>query len=80
MREFGHDVIKGGSGKDTINGNDGNDEIFGGGSDDTINGNNGNDIISGGFGHDIMPKGGNGAMMHYMVKDDDDTLYGEGER
>ena len=53
------DNIYGGSGNDTIKGNDGDDTIYGGSGSDTINANNGNDTIIGGFGSDLLT-GSNG--------------------
>ena len=53
------DVIYGGSGNDTIEGNGGDDTIHGGSGSDTINGNDGNDTIIGGYGGDQLT-GSNG--------------------
>ncbi|MGR3638122.1 Calx-beta domain-containing protein [Alterinioella nitratireducens] len=63
------DIINGGAGRDTLQGNGGNDKINGGaGNDivrggvgrDTLNGNGGADKINGGAGNDII-RGGGGA-------------------
>ena len=50
----GDDMLIGGTGKDTIQGNGGNDTIFGDGGIDDIDGGAGNDTINGGGGGDII--------------------------
>ena len=48
------DIIYGGSGDDTIEGNGGDDTIHSGSGSDTINGNDGNDTNIGGYGGDQL--------------------------
>jgi serralysin len=50
---------KGGSGKDTIIGNDANNVLEGNAGDDSLSGRNGNDMLVGGVGNDALD-GGNG--------------------
>src|SRR5262249_54878755 len=53
-----NDVIYGGSGNDTIKGNNGDDTLYGGSGNDIISGENGNDTIIGGYGADTLSGGG----------------------
>ncbi|MBD2068316.1 M10 family metallopeptidase C-terminal domain-containing protein [Leptolyngbya sp. FACHB-671] len=46
--------IKGGSGNDTLTGNDSSNSIFGDKGNDTLSGRGGNDLIKGGEGHDRL--------------------------
>jgi serralysin len=48
------DILKGGSGNDTLNGGDENDKLYGGNGDDLINGDQGNDYINAGHGDDVI--------------------------
>jgi hypothetical protein len=56
----------GGTGNDTIKGNNGDDTIYGGSGSDTINGNNGNDTIIGGFGADNLTSGNGSDRFVYL--------------
>ena len=47
-------AISGGTGANTLAGNDGDDAIYGGDGSDTITGGNGNDRLHGGAGHDTI--------------------------
>lgn len=59
----GADMLRGGTGNDSISGNAGNDTIDGGSGDDSINGNAGSDTIDGGSGNDsINGNAGNDAI------------------
>ena len=51
--------VKGGSGKDTITGNQVGNKLYGNGGDDTLNGDAGNDLLVGGAGADKL-NGGSG--------------------
>jgi Ca2+-binding RTX toxin-like protein len=67
--------LYGGSGVDSINGNDQNDEIYGVSGNDTINGEAGNDLIVGGYGADSL-NGGTGAdvFRYFNTNDTGDTI------
>lgn len=54
MGEAGHDTIRGGLSKDSLQGGEGNDSIQGGSGDDCLYGNNGNDTMDGGAGRDTL--------------------------
>lgn len=56
----GNDTLIGNNGDNVLRGGAGNDSIFGGGGNDTIYGGDGDDIIDGGTGNNII-YGGNGA-------------------
>jgi serralysin len=60
----------GGSGRDTIYGNNLNNVLSGGSGDDTLYGNAGEDVLYGGAGNDTM-KGGSGADFMSGGRDDD---------
>jgi trimeric autotransporter adhesin len=47
---IGNDLLFGGRGRDTINGEDGNDLLFGGPGDDTLSGGKGKDFFNCGLG------------------------------
>jgi Ca2+-binding RTX toxin-like protein len=49
---IGNDLLFGGRGRDTINGEDGNDLLFGGPSDDSMSGGSGKDYFNCGLGKD----------------------------
>jgi Ca2+-binding RTX toxin-like protein len=51
-------VIKGGSGADTLLGRDGDDTLGGGGGDDLLVGGEGDDVLSGEWGRDVLIGGG----------------------
>ena len=77
--------MSGGSGDDTINGDEGNDWLFGGSGDDTINGGSGNDRIYGGSGDDTISGGeGNDVLIGGWGDDDidggsgNDIIIGDG--
>ena len=62
---FLNEILIGGSGTDTINGNEGNDILIGNVGDDTLNGGEGNDVLDGGVGNDTL-NGGNGIDLIYL--------------
>jgi Ca2+-binding RTX toxin-like protein len=49
--------VYGGSGNDTISGNDASNRMYGNGGNDILNGGNGNDVLSGGQGDDTLDGG-----------------------
>ncbi|MDH6102768.1 Ig-like domain-containing protein [Chrysosporum ovalisporum ANA283AFssAo] len=53
----GNDILRGGSGNDTLNGGAGNDILIGGGGNDTLNAGSGNNILIGGAGNDTLNGG-----------------------
>jgi serralysin len=64
----------GGSGDDTITGNDVDNRLIGGGGQDTINGMGGNDFIQGGFGVDTMDGGPGIDTVDYSYSSENWTL------
>ena len=70
------DVIYGGSGNDTIEGNGGDNTIQGGSGRDTINGNDGNDTIIGGYGGDkLTGSKGNDIFVYSSAIDSNSTQF-----
>jgi Ca2+-binding RTX toxin-like protein len=53
----GNDILRGGSGNDTLNGGAGNDILIGGGGNDTLNAGSGNNILIGDAGRDTLTGG-----------------------
>lgn len=53
----GFEIVRGGTGSDTISGSDGNETLSGGVGDDRIAGHDGNDSLDGGDGDDIIADG-----------------------
>ncbi len=53
----GNDVLRGGSGNDTLDGLQGNDRLYGGSGNDTLNGGRGNDELYGSWGNDTLDGG-----------------------
>ena len=65
----GRDVLKGGSGDDTLSGGDDKDKLYGGSGDDMIFGGANNDKIFSGAGNDII-RGGLGSDQFVFRSDD----------
>ena len=79
----GNDVIKGGSGPDTIYGLGGDDTIYGGAEDDWLYGVSGDNVLYGGAGRDTLYGGQDNDTLYGGAGDDylfgdlgDETLYG----
>ncbi len=73
--ESGNDIILGGTGSDTITGEEGNDLIIGGVGHDLLKGNDGNDTIYGRSGNDII--NGNDGDDYISGGDGYDTISGD---
>jgi Ca2+-binding RTX toxin-like protein len=67
------DVILGGSGADTLNGNDGNDVLQGGDNTDTLNGDDGDDLLQG-----YECNGPNAACSSFLNNGSDDDILNGG--
>jgi Ca2+-binding RTX toxin-like protein len=92
-QESSGNVLKGGTGNDTIKGSDGddvidggadNDKLLGGSGDDTIQGGTGNDEIKAGRGDDVIDGGTGGDFIYAGAGNDsaeggsgNDQLYGD---
>jgi Ca2+-binding RTX toxin-like protein len=83
----GFEIVKGGSGGDTISGTWGNETLTGGAGDDRIDGRGGNDSLEGGMGNDTLAdgagqdtvSGGRGNDVILAEADGDDDVYDGGE-
>ena len=51
------ELVGGGDGNDTLNGQGGNDVVYGGAGNDTLSGGSGNDLLLGGSGNDTLTGG-----------------------
>ena len=60
-----NDIIRGGDGKDVINGLAGNDTLLGGRQFDRLNGGAGDDVLDGGQGFEVLT-GGTGSDLFYL--------------
>ena len=71
----GADTIFGNQASNTLRGNDGADELFGRSGDDNLYGGNGNDTLDGGWGADNLYGGANSDELHGGWHND--ALFGE---
>lgn len=71
------DILYGGAGIDTLNGNNGNDTLYGGSGNDTLNGGGDNDLLYGGSGNDTLNGGGGTDTLNGGIGND--TMTGGGQ-